>query len=113
MTEIKKCPTYWAKIYIAGPLAQIEQICRRYVMDGCCVTVTPTNYIYTMGEETGVEIGMINYPRFPSANPEIELLEQATDLGDQICSECFQGSFTVMTPVDTYFFSRRRSDEKQ
>lgn len=110
MTEMK-CKTYWAKIYIAGPVDQIENICREYVMRGACVTVTPTNYIYTMGEESGVEIGLINYPRFPKANPKIDLLSQAEELGNEICTRCFQGSFTIMTPDQTYFYSRRKGDE--
>ena len=105
------CPTYWAKIYIAGPVPIIEQICREYVMKGGCVTVTPTNYIYTMGEESGVEIGMINYPRFPKGNPEVELFNQAVELGNNILEQCCQGSYTIMTPQDTYFFSRRKKDE--
>lgn len=112
MIELK-CKTYWAKIYIAGPIAEIEQVCREYVMKGACVTVTPTNYIYTMGEESGAEIELINYPRFPKDYPRIELLEEAVELGNAICSKCFQGSFTIMTPMDTFFFSRRKGDEKK
>jgi len=108
-----KCKTYWAKIFIAGPIAEIEQVCRSYCMKGACVTVTPTNYIYTMGEESGAEIGLINYPRFPKDFPRIELLEEATLLAEKICEECYQGSFTIMTPDDTYFFSRRSGDEKK
>lgn len=107
------CKTYWAKIYIAGSISQIEQVCREYVIPGGCVTVTPTNYIYTMGEESGAEIGLINYPRFPKSNPREELLEQAVELGGLICEKCFQGSFTVMTSDDTYFFSRRKGDEEK
>ena len=107
----KECDTYWAKIYIAGPIVQIEQICREYCERGACVTVTPTNYIYTMGEEDGAEVGFINYPRFPKS-PE-DILEQAEDLGCELLEKCHQGSFTIMTPDRTYFYSRRKGDEEK
>ena len=112
--EKKRCSTFWAKIYIAGPIAEIEQVCRKHVMKGSCVTVTPTNYIYTMGEEKGAEIGLIHYPRFPKDATAVatmetkkEILKEAVELAEKICEGCFQGSFTIMTPDDTYFYSRR------
>ena len=107
------CKTYWVKIYIAGPIWLIEQVCREYVLKGGCVTITPTNYIYTMGEESGAEISLINYPRYPKDNPQEDLLLEAIELGGLICERCAQGSFTVMTPHDTHFFSRRKGDVKK
>ena len=119
MNEMR-CSTFWAKIYIAGPITEIEQVCREFVMKGACVTVTPTNYIYTMGEESGAEIGLIHYPRFPkdqTVHAKMEtkaaILEEAVSLGNAICTKCFQGSFTVMTPDDTIFFSRRKGGEEK
>ena len=109
ITTTKTCPTYWAKIYIAGPIRQIEQTCREYCLKGLCVTVTPTNYIYTMGEETGAEIGIINYPRF--AKDPNEILTVAKELAQVLMVDCCQGSYTIMTPTKTYFYSRRTQDE--
>ena len=113
-----RCSTFWAKIYIAGPIVQIEQVCRHFVLKGGCVTVTPTNYIYTMGEESGAEIGLIHYPRFAKdatkcATMETKkaILDDAEALGFKLLAECFQGSFTIMTPDDTYFYSNRAKDE--
>lgn len=105
-----KCDPFWANIYIAGPILQIEQICREYCETGACVTVTPTNYIFTMGEQSGVIVGLINYPRFPKTNSEI--LNDAIALGHELLEQCCQGSFTVMTPKETIFFSRRTEDKK-
>jgi len=119
MEEVKQktCITAWAKIYIAGPLAVIEQTCRDWCMEGACVTVTPTNYIYTMGEESGAEIGLIHYPRFPKVPPgdshpiaQTMITEEAIHLGEQIMKDACQGSFTVMTPEKTFFYSRRKGD---
>jgi hypothetical protein len=38
---------------------------------GLCVTVTPTEYVYTRGAEPGCIVGLINYPRFPSTPEQI------------------------------------------
>lgn len=102
-----QCKTYWAKIFIAGPLDQIEQICREFVLkQSLCVTVTPTKYIYVGGEETGVEIGLINYPRFPHEDG-YEITDIAKELAHKIMEETHQGSYTVMSPNNTYYYSRR------
>jgi len=102
--------TYWAKIFIAGPIDQIKQVVREYCLEGACVTVTPTTYIYAMGEEEGVEIGFINYPRFPST--QLDLTDRAMLLGYLLMNACHQGSFTVITPSDTHFVSRRNDTAK-
>ena len=98
--------TYWARIYIAGPLSEIEQVCREFCTDvGLCVTVTPTKYVYTGGEETGVIVEMINYPRFPSKPDDIK--QKAFKLADQILMLTHQGSYTIMTPDESTYYSRR------
>jgi len=97
--------TYWARIYIAGPLNEIEQSCREFVLSGLCVTVTATNYIYTGGEESGAIIELINYPRFPSTEDEIYV--KARDLAIKVMEDCHQVSFTLMTPTNTIYHSRR------
>lgn len=109
MMKIKS--TYWAKIYIAGPVDQIEQVCREYCTEvGLCVTVTPTKFIYKYGEETGVEVGLINYPRFPASPDEID--RKAMELGELILQRTYQGSFSLMTPTQTTFVTRRPRDTK-
>ena len=106
----KTCETAWAKIYIAGNIEIIEQTCREWCMKGACVTVTPTNYIYTMGEEPGAEIGLINYPRFPIDFPQAQITNQAVELGELIMEKACQGSFTIVAPNGTHFISRRKGD---
>ncbi len=96
------------RIYIAGDLARAEQVCREYCYSvGHCVTVTPTRYVYKGGDETGVIVGLINYPRFPKA-PEA-LLADAEQLGDLLMVALCQSSFTVETPGTTKWFSRREA----
>ena len=58
-----------------GPIHDIkvvEDFLERYCDEvGLCVTVKPTHFIYKNGNEPGVEIGLINYPRFPSTKEKI------------------------------------------
>lgn len=97
-------------IYIAGDLDQAKQICREWCMEvGACVTVEPVTYIYTGGEESGVRIGFINYPRFPSANDII--VDRANDLGFRLMDRLCQLSFSVVGPKETTWFSRREEKE--
>ena len=97
--------TYWVRIYISGPLEMIEQCCREFVLDGLCVTVTPTKYIFTHGEETGVVVELINYPVYPTMDNDI--WRTATELADFLLDNTHQGSYTVMDPTKTYTFDRR------
>ena len=101
------CDTYWCKIFISGNPDWIRRVCQEYAHSyPICVTVTPTTYVYTGGEEQGVEIGLINYPRFPSESQD-KLTERALHLGHTILNKTFQGSFSVMTPERTILFDRR------
>ncbi|WP_206524891.1 hypothetical protein, partial [Mesorhizobium sp. M7A.F.Ca.CA.001.04.1.1] len=62
-------------------------------------------YIYTGGEEAGVRIGLINYPRFPS--DEATLLENAVKLAVQLMNRLSQHSYSIVGLEKTHWFSRR------
>lgn len=65
--------TYWVRLYLSGPIESAKQLLRKECgQKGLCVTVEPTSYIYTGGEESGYVVGLIQYPRFPA--PESEAL---------------------------------------
>ena len=99
----KKCESHEIKIFIAGDIVQIKQVIREYCQEtGFCVTVSPTTYIYTGGEEEGVVIGIINYPRFPSDSKA--QFRRACYLAGRIKRKCNQSSFTVMSPERTWWF---------
>lgn len=99
-------PTIRFDIFMAGDLAGAKQICRRYCFDvGLCVTIEPVDFIYTGGEEAGFKIGLINYPRFPST--EADLNAHAVALGHLLMEGLFQQSFSVVGPAETEWFSRR------
>lgn len=104
--KITTAPSHSIHIWMAGPLEQAEQVCREYCYEtGFCVTVTPTRYIYTGGEETGFVVGLINYPRFPSEPAAI--LVRAHELGERLMERLCQSSFTIETPEQTRWVSRR------
>jgi len=76
-----------------------------YCLDGLCVTVEPVQYIYTRGEESGVRVGLINYPRFAS-DPQ-EIFEHALKLARLLRDRLFQWSFTIVATDKTVFESLR------
>lgn len=101
----EQCDTFYCNIFVAGDFAIIKQICREHCFnEGLCVTVTPTDYIYTGGEEAGAIIGLINYPRFPEDSHKIIL--KATKLGRILMENCFQKSFSITMPGKTIRYLR-------
>ena len=86
------------------PIQKIED----YIQFHCdkigeCVTITPTRFIYTKGNENGVVIGYINYPRFPKDKQVIE--DNAVALAKELMMLANQCRVTVTTPENTYMFS--------
>lgn len=103
---IVRSKTITVSIFIAGDITQAKQVCREWCMAvGACVTVEPLDYIYTGGEEAGVRIGFINYPRFPASEPYI--VERATDLAMRLMEKLCQHSFSIVGPAETVWHSRR------
>lgn len=96
--------TWWAKIYVAGPRDTILQTCRKYCEEGLCVTVEVTKFIYTGGEEMGVVIGLVNYPRFPSTPDAIT--DKAVILAKKIVKDAYQKTALVVTPINTVWIEK-------
>lgn len=107
---VKTAPSYPVSIFIAGDYDRARQIAREFCMDkGACVTITPTSYIYTGGEESGVIVGLINYPRFPAEPGDI--LSKAYELGEALMVGLCQHSYTIQTPNRTFWYSRRPEEK--
>jgi len=104
----KSAPSRTYRIWIAGDFDTARKIAREYCLTGFCVSLQRTEYIYTFGEETGICVTILNYPRFPL--PQTELQAHAIELGYQLADGLCQGSFSVEGPEETIFVSRR--DEK-
>lgn len=104
----KQSPSHEVKIYIAGNYDRIEQVCSDYVTEvGLCVNVKPTNFIYTHGEQSGAEIGLISYPKFkPSLS---QTWEEAIELCEILMGECNQKSATVIDEGEAVYIERQES----
>ncbi|MDE2467546.1 MAG: hypothetical protein KGL35_02050 [Bradyrhizobium sp.] len=106
MSETNSVPTIRYDIFIAGDLAQAKQACREFVFArGLCVTVEPVDFIYTGGEEAGVRVGLINYPRFPT--DEAALSATAANLAEFLRMRLCQHSFSIAGPRETQWVSYR------
>jgi hypothetical protein len=103
--KTESCRTAWAKIYIAGPKHKAEDVCRKWTERGACINLYETNYIYKYGEQTGIVVELINYPRFPRS--EEELATMGRELGFELLKEMSQGSFTLQTNSITIYYDRR------
>ena len=104
----KFAQTHTVRIWIAGNLAQAEEICRKFCEGGMCVSVSPVNYIYTGGEQSGVVVTFINYARFPRL-PE-DLNRDAIALANELLVGLHQTSFSIEYPDQTVFYSNRDYD---
>ena len=112
-TNIKKEKTFIATIYVglqkgyAGSWCSKDtavRIIQAYVNEvGLCVTVKDTTIIYSLGGEDGLEIGLTNYPRFPSS-PE-KIVNLSLELADLLMKELCQNRVTVVTTDTTYMLT--------
>jgi hypothetical protein len=106
MTQ-KEVETFTATIYLSGDIDVIKQTCRKYCLqNGLCVTIKPTIFIYTGGEEFGVEIGLLNYPRFEDTNEEI--IRKAIELATKCRDDSAQHSWLIVTEKETIWNSTRQ-----
>lgn len=101
----KSCPSIQYDIYIAGDYFHAKHLLQKYVEVGFCVSTTKTDYIYKYGQESGIKVTLINYPRFPTT--EEDLKEKAIDIGHYLLDNMSQGSFTIVGPTETIYFDRR------
>jgi len=93
---------------MAGDVDHARQIVRRWCKETpCCVTVTPTTFIYSGGEESGFVVGFRNYPRFPSDAASIGA--RATDLAERLRRELGQDSYMKVEQGGAVVWSTTRS----
>lgn len=79
----------------------VRKLCDDFVNnEKDCITITPTEFRYVKGNEPGVIIGWIRYPRFPRTEKEIR--ERAFKLANTLMIEMGQQRVTVTTPTKSY-----------
>ena len=104
--ESRVAPTFTVRLYLSGPIEVAKQVIRRECLrEGLCVTVEPTTFIYTGGEEAGYVVGLLNYPRFPST-PD-ELTGRARTLMHALLDETHQHSALMVTPAESVWITKR------
>lgn len=102
----QNAPTYTVRLYLSGPIEVAKQVIRQDCLEaGLCVTVEPTTFIYTGGEEAGYAVGLLNYPRFPS-DPDA-LTARARALALRLLEATFQHSALVVAPGTTEWITKR------
>jgi len=112
--------TYTAQIYIGfrecytkivHTLDEAKEICQNYVDEiGLCITVMPIEYIYTNGRESGAVIGLINYPRFPDTNENIQI--KAISLAKRLMIAFSQYRVSIVFPDETIMLINEDLDDK-
>lgn len=99
-------PTYTIRLYLSGPIEVAKQVIREHVhAHPLCVTVEPTTFLYTGGEEQGYVVGLLNYPRFPTAPNELNV--RARVLAELLLERTHQHSALIVTPTDTTWLTTR------
>lgn len=80
---------------------EVRDICDEWVNEiKDCVTITPTEFRYVDGNEMGVIVGYINYPRFPRTKEVIN--SRAIALAWRLKQRLGQIRVSVVTPNETY-----------
>jgi len=117
--QVKYAITFKATIHVGlkirdtGEIQSIDKaraICQKFVDEkGECVSFTPTEYLYTNGNEPGVIIEFIQYPRF--IRDEIVIWERALILGETLADELQQYKVTLICPRFTYMIDNTKLSE--
>jgi glycerol-3-phosphate cytidylyltransferase-like family protein len=103
----KTITTYQVNIYLAGNYDDAVRACKQFCKIGLCVTVERCEYVYTGGAESGVKIGLLNYPKFPKEQEDI--LMTARKLSSFLLSELYQDSVLLVAPDITEWISFRKA----
>jgi len=95
-------------LYLSGPIEDAKRWLRAECLrQGLCVTIEPTTFIYTGGEETGYRVGLLNYPRFPCSPQDLQARAEFIALG--LLDATSQHSALMVTPAVTYWFTKREA----
>lgn len=96
-------PARTAQIYIAGDITTIHSACREY-FDAApgCVSISPVDYVFTGGAESGACVTLIAYARFPDADIDA----RAFELAEYLLLKCCQRSCSVLTQDSSTYIER-------
>jgi hypothetical protein len=117
--QIKSVNSYTATIYCGlrsgystihhdwdGRYLIAKKVCQEYCDDvGLCVTIKKVDYIYKDGNEPGIEVGLINYPRFEETSSRIDY--HAKILANELMLKFNQHRVSIVTPDKTYMIKNK------
>lgn len=106
-------PTYTVRLYMAGDIERAKCLLRAECYppnEGLCVTVEPTTFIYTGGQETGFVVGFVNYPRFPK--PAAELFARARQIAERLIPALCQWSALLAASDRTVWLNARPDGQR-
>lgn len=106
---MKKSTTFTATIYVGfreryteltRPIGVAYNALQKIAnQGGICVSVTPTKFIYKDGNEDGIAVGLINYPRFPETVAGLKI--KAIDVAQILMHEFKQSKVSIVFPDET------------
>lgn len=103
--------TFVIRLYLSGPIEIAKQTLRAECLAaGLCVTIEPTHFIYTGGEEAGYVVGLLNYPRFPSTPESLAL--RAREVMLRLLEATHQHSALMVTPTISEWITKREGEAK-
>lgn len=68
------------------------------------MSITKTNFIYTIKIKTNIYIHLINYTKFPSSTNYIQI--NTKKLKYKLIQNIFQNSFSIKTPKTYTFYNK-------
>lgn len=106
---VKHSTTRIIEVFMAGDVQHAKQVIRTFCQSNlCCVTVTPTTYIYNGGEEAGFVVGVRNYPRFDAG--VVALQNLAAAIGVTLRDALAQDSYMIVDhDGETFWGSTRQA----
>lgn len=104
--QTQTAPTYQIRLFLSGPIEVAKQALRAECLrEGLCVTIEPTTFIYTGGEEAGYVVGLLNYPRFPSSVEQLD--RRARHVMYALLDATHQHSALMVTPTTSEWITKR------
>lgn len=104
MTTTRHITTYQATIYVGGDLATARAFLRDAAyQEWLCVSLTPTEFVFTGAVEAGVAIGFCAYPEVP-VDPE-QIFERARQIATGLVKALGQRTALVVATDRTEWIS--------
>jgi hypothetical protein len=108
--KVLTCPTHVVYIYVAGQAEDAKRsLSRQCLEDYRCVFVESGSYIYPGAREEGVKVTLVNYPRYPASQDDIN--ERAMLMASVLIRDMYQHSAMIVTPTETVWVTHRHNEE--